>query len=200
MAAQGAFARISKLAEEAVSALLRENKSVSATESCTGGLIASLLTDVEGASEVFPGGFVTYSNAAKRTVGTDAEVISAEGVYSAACAEAMARAAMRAFGTDFAVGVTGTLGRIDPANADSLPGEVFFCILRRSDVSISAQRQQEKSLPLEGKVAAKPTDEGSPAAAEAAVTERLELDPSLPRPEAKLVVAEAVFTRLLALL
>ena len=166
MAAQGAFTRISKLAEEAVSALLRENKSVSATESCTGGLIASLLTDVKGASEVFPGGFVTYSNAAKRTVGTDAEVISAEGVYSAACAEAMARAAMRAFGTDFAVGVTGTLGRIDPANTDSLPGEVFFCILRGCE----------------------------------AHAERIALDPSLPRPEAKLVVAEAVFTRLLALL
>ena len=166
MAAQGAFTRVSKQAEELVGTLLREKKTVSLTESCTGGLLASLLTDIPGASEVFQGSFVTYSNAAKAAVGVDASVIEKDGVYSAACAEAMARAAQKAYKTDFAVGVTGTLGRVDPANADSTPGEVFFCILQ--------------------------SDTGS--------AESLSLDPSLPRPEAKLRTAEAIFTRLNQLL
>ena len=126
----GAFARVSKLAEESVHALLREKKTISVMESCTGGLVASLLTDISGASEVFPCGLATYSNAAKELAGVDAKLIEKEGVYSAACAEAMARAVQKMYGTDYAIGVTGTLGRVDPANKDSTPGEVFFCILR----------------------------------------------------------------------
>ena len=182
MAENSAFARVSKLAEKSVQALLREKKTIAVMESCTGGLVSSLLTDISGASEVFPCGLATYSNAAKVQSGVDAKLIETEGVYSAACAEAMARAVQKSCGTDYAVGVTGTLGRVDPANRDSIPGEVFFCILRAADDAQTANAAEGERTVYE------------------AFTERIELDPTLPRPAAKLAVAEAVFTRLLPLI
>ena len=182
MAENSAFARVSKLAEESVQALIRKKKTVSVMESCTGGLLSSLLTDISGASEVFPCGLATYSNAAKVTAGVDAGLIEKAGVYSAACAEAMARAVQKTYKTDYAVGVTGTLGRVDPANRDSTPGEVFFCVLRVDDDAQTANAAEGEQTVYE------------------AFTERIELDPTLPRPAAKLAVAEAVFTRLLPLL
>lgn len=112
-----------------VIARLREKRwTVSLMESCTGGCLADLLTDIPGASEVFPGGLVTYGNEAKVRCGVPRETLETYGVYSAETAAAMARAAMDAFGTDVSVGVTGSLNRADPANADSVPGEVWCAI------------------------------------------------------------------------
>ena len=182
MAENSAFARVSKLAEKSVQALLREKKTIAVMESCTGGLLSSLLTDISGASEVFPCGLAAYSNAAKVTAGVDAGLIETEGVYSAACAEAMAHAVQKTYKTDYAVGVTGTLGRVDPANRDSTPGEVFFCILRVDEAAQTASDTEGERTVYE------------------AFTERIELDPTLPRPEAKLTVAKAVLRRLLSLI
>ncbi len=187
-------------------------------ESCTGGLLSSLLTDISGASEVFPCGLATYSNAAKVTAGVDAKLIEREGVYSAACAEAMARAVRKTYGTDYAIGVTGTLGRVDPANRDSTPGEVFFCVLRAAkgektasaaegEQAVSDAKGEQSASDAKGERAVSAAEGAQPASdAEGeqtsyeAFTERIELDPTLPRPEAKLAVAEAVFTRLFPLL
>lgn len=112
-----------------------EDKGITITtmESCTAGLVASTITDTEGASAVFPGGFVTYSNDAKVKAGVDASIIDTYGVYSAECAEAMARAAQGAFGTDVAIGVTGTTGNVDPNNPGSTRGEVYYCILMNGE-------------------------------------------------------------------
>jgi len=80
-------------------------------ESCTGGLIAGLLTEVPGSSDVFERGFVTYSNAAKiGDLGVDRETIVRHGAVSAAVAEAMAAGALRASAADIAVAVTGIAG------------------------------------------------------------------------------------------
>ena len=97
-------------------------------ESCTSGFIASLLTDTEGASEVFRGSFVTYSNEAKILCGVPEEVIRVHGVYSKETAIAMATTCRGKFGTDVGIGVTGTFGNVDPANADSTPGIVYAAI------------------------------------------------------------------------
>ena len=133
--------------------------------------------------------------------------------YSAACAEAMARAVQNTCGTDYAIGVTGTLGRVDPANRDSTPGEVFFCILRTGErnrpaaaeqtaVTATGQETADASTAQAAvsTSAAQATAEATAQAAGEAFTERMELDPRLPRPEAKLAVAEAVLARLLSLL
>ena len=108
--------------------LIEKGRTITAMESCTAGLLASLITDTEGSSAVFKGSFVTYSNASKIRMGVSDSIIEHCGVYSAACAAAMAEAARTAFGADLAVGVTGTFGNADPNNAGSSPGEVFFAI------------------------------------------------------------------------
>ena len=112
-----------------VKRLIATHTTISTMESCTSGLIASMITDTEGASAIFPGGYVTYLNETKIFVGVDPKVIERYGVYSKECAEAMARTVQEKLHTDIAVGITGTTGNLDPNNADSVQGRVFFCIL-----------------------------------------------------------------------
>lgn len=108
--------------------LIKKKLSVSFMESCTGGLLASMLTDTEGASSVFKGSLVTYSNEMKIAAGVPEKVISTYGVYSAECARAMAQRCQTIYGTHLAVGITGTTGNVDPDNEDSVTGSVYFCI------------------------------------------------------------------------
>jgi nicotinamide-nucleotide amidase len=80
-------------------------------ESCTGGLIASLLTEFSGSSDVFERGFVTYSNAAKEeSLGVPHDLIVAHGAVSAEVARAMAQGALSHSRADLAVAVTGIAG------------------------------------------------------------------------------------------
>ncbi len=80
-------------------------------ESCTGGLIAALLTEIPGSSDVFERGFVTYSNEAKmELLGVPREIIDTHGAVSEACARAMAEGALRHSRADIAVSVTGIAG------------------------------------------------------------------------------------------
>ena len=80
-------------------------------ESCTGGLIAGLLTEIAGSSDVLERGFVTYANEAKtEMLGVPAEVIAREGAVSEATARAMAVGAIRHSHADIAVAVTGVAG------------------------------------------------------------------------------------------
>jgi len=80
-------------------------------ESCSGGLMAARVTDLEGASEYFAGGVVAYSNEAKaELLGVDPELIEAKGAVSPEVAEAMAIGALERFGADVAVSITGIAG------------------------------------------------------------------------------------------
>ncbi|MCI6537140.1 MAG: CinA family protein [Lachnospiraceae bacterium] len=117
-----------KQADDIVKKLIETHTTISTMESCTSGLIASMITDTEGASAIFPGGFVTYLNETKILIGVDANVIEQYGVYSGECAEAMAKTAQEKLHTDIAIGITGTTGNVDPNNADSVQGQVYFCI------------------------------------------------------------------------
>ena len=108
--------------------LIEKGITISSMESCTGGQIASLLTDTEGSSAVFKGALVTYRNDVKIKSGVPQSVIEQYGVYSAQTAEAMAEACKRNFDSDVSIGVTGSFGNVDPNNIDSVPGEVYFAI------------------------------------------------------------------------
>ena len=79
-----------KRADDIVKKLIDTHTTISTMESCTSGLIASMITDTEGASAIFPGGYVTYLNETKILNGVDANVIEKYGVYSRECANAMA--------------------------------------------------------------------------------------------------------------
>ncbi|MGQ9477425.1 MAG: CinA family protein [Candidatus Bipolaricaulia bacterium] len=98
--------------EEEIGALLRERGLTLATaESCTGGLLGHMITNVPGSSDYFLGGVVAYSNAAKeRLLGVRAETLAKEGAVSEAVALEMARGARRLFGADLALATTGIAG------------------------------------------------------------------------------------------
>ena len=82
-----------------------------AAESCTGGLIAKRITDLAGASAVFRGGVVSYTNDVKRDVlGVPQTLLDAYGAVSAPVAQAMAEGARHITGADLAVSVTGVAG------------------------------------------------------------------------------------------
>lgn len=97
-------------------------------ESCTGGLLASLLTDVEGKAHVFDRGFVTYSEDAKCELpGVAREQIDNFGAVSREVAVAMADGALRASGADIALAITGFSG---PGAPGDEPGLVHFACAR----------------------------------------------------------------------
>ncbi len=101
----------SSLAETVVGLLRSADATVAVAESCTGGLMAELLTAVSGASEVFDRGAVTYSNQAKQNwLGVAAVTLKRHGAVSAECARAMAEGMRRAAGTTHALAVTGIAG------------------------------------------------------------------------------------------
>ena len=91
--------------------LLRDSATVSVAESCTGGLIAKLLTDRAGASGYFNGGLVTYSNQAKiDLLGVNAATLESEGAVSKAVAAEMATNVRQKFGTTWGLSATGIAG------------------------------------------------------------------------------------------
>jgi nicotinamide-nucleotide amidase len=104
--------RIERTLPNPVVQLLREReRKLTVAESCTGGLIASLLTQIPGASAAFDAGFVTYSNAMKSAVlGVDAQTLEREGAVSEAVVLQMAAGALRVSGADYAIAVSGIAG------------------------------------------------------------------------------------------
>ena len=117
--------------------LIEKNLTITTMESATSGQIASLITDTEGSSAVLKGAFVTYCNEAKIMQGVPAEVLDTYTVYSKETAEAMTRACTEAYNADIGIGVTGTMGNIDPSNPDaSVPGQVYFAIGVKGDTVV----------------------------------------------------------------
>jgi nicotinamide-nucleotide amidase len=91
--------------------LTERSQTLALAESCTGGGLAHRVTNAPGASAVFPGGFVTYSNETKQKfLGVRAETLAAHGAVSEAVAREMAVGARSQLGADFAIAVTGIAG------------------------------------------------------------------------------------------
>jgi nicotinamide-nucleotide amidase len=115
--------------EQVVVRLLTEKKKTLAlAESCTGGGIANLVTNMPGASAVFLGGVVSYANSAKeKFLGVRAETLQQHGVMSEAVAREMAEGAREKFGADFAIAVTGIAGP-SGGTPDKPVGTVFIAL------------------------------------------------------------------------
>lgn len=115
--------------------LIEKNISITTMESCTSGQLASLISDTEGASGIMKGAFVTYSNEAKIKQGVPEETIDKYSVYSKETACAMAEACRKTYNADIGVGVTGSMGNVDPANAAaSIPGQVWFALSTKDKI------------------------------------------------------------------
>jgi nicotinamide-nucleotide amidase len=99
------------LAEAVGRAMARNKQTLAVAESCTGGLLAKMITDIPGSSDYFMQGWVTYSNDSKvRELGVPAELIERHGAVSPEVAEAMAKGARKTANADFAIGITGIAG------------------------------------------------------------------------------------------
>ena len=99
------------LERQVIAALKARGLTLAAAESCTGGLTAKRLTDVPGASAVFLGGVVSYTNGVKeRALGVPHDMLEEYGAVSWQVAEAMAEGACRAAQADFGVSTTGLAG------------------------------------------------------------------------------------------
>ena len=119
---------VSGLEETALHLCQARGLTLSAAESCTGGLIAKRLTDIPGASQTFLGGVVSYTNAVKQHVlGVPASLLETYGAVSAPVARAMAMGVRVLTGSDLALSVTGLAG---PAGDDrgSPVGTVFTAL------------------------------------------------------------------------
>ena len=158
--------------------LIDRKYTITTMESATSGQIASLITDTEGSSAVLKGAFITYSNEAKILQGVPAETIEKYTVYSRETAEAMAAACMKAFNAQIGIGVTGTMGNVDPANPEaSVPGQAYFAIGMHNGIGSE-----------DGTMSDQPVIESF----------HLELEPQPSRLMYKLAVAEEVYKVLIA--
>jgi nicotinamide-nucleotide amidase len=110
-------------------------------ESCTGGLVAALLTEVPGSSDVVERGFVTYSNEAKaEMLGVPADLIAAHGAVSEAVARAMAEGALAHSRADVAVSITGVAGPAGGSPAKPV-GLVHFGLAVRGRTTVHRERR-----------------------------------------------------------
>lgn len=99
------------LAARVLDANRAAHRTIALAESCTGGLVAAVLTENAGASDVFDRGFVTYSNEAKQqSLGVGEDILATFGAVSIATAWAMARGALEHSSADIAVSITGIAG------------------------------------------------------------------------------------------
>jgi nicotinamide-nucleotide amidase len=128
------------LGETLVDALGSAGRTLATAESCTGGWIAKVLTDVSGSSAVFGYGVVSYSNAAKsRLLGVSAATLERHGAVSEAVVIEMADGIRRLADSDFGVAVSGIAGP-DGGTDEKPVGTVWFAWATRDGVS--AERQE----------------------------------------------------------
>ncbi len=102
---------IKPLSKQLGKLLVRQGKTLSTAESCTGGMIAKIITDVPGSSKYFAGGVVSYSNEAKiKGLGVDGNLIERHGAVSEEVAYAMLKGIQSLMHTDCGIAVTGVAG------------------------------------------------------------------------------------------
>jgi len=119
-----------------VTHLQRLGKTIALAESCTGGLLATRITDVPGASRIFLGGVTAYTNAVKTSlVDIPAELIARHGVVSAEIAQALAANIRAKLGSDLGVGITGVAGP-GPDSEGNPEGLVYIALATQDGVEV----------------------------------------------------------------
>lgn len=114
--------------KEIVDKLKEKNKTISTMESCTGGGVANCITNIEGASEVLRFSAVTYSNEYKIKMGVSSDIIDKYSVYSTQTAREMSKNISLFSNSNYGVGVTGKLNRVDVNNLYGSDNTVYISI------------------------------------------------------------------------
>ncbi len=121
--------------------LKKNNLTISTMESCTGGFVANSITNIEGSSNVFNFGAVTYSNEYKIKLGVSKDIIDKYSVYSVEASKEMAKAISLYTNSDYGIGITGKLNREDNNNLFGNNNEIFVSIYDKNE-----DRYYSKSL------------------------------------------------------
>lgn len=111
-----------------VEKLIKLNKTISTMESCTGGALVNEITNVEGASNVIKFSAVTYSNEYKIKMGVSENIINTYSVYSRETAKEMSKKISDFTNSDYGVGITGKLNKLDPNNLVGKDDLIFVSI------------------------------------------------------------------------
>jgi PncC family amidohydrolase len=105
------YEELTQLSQEVGVQFLAAKMTCATAESCTGGLVGHLLTEISGSSAYFMGGAIVYSNEIKaKVLGVEQETLDTDGAVSYATAKQMAAGALRLYGVDVAVAITGIAG------------------------------------------------------------------------------------------
>lgn len=142
------------LVKDLVEKLIEENKTISTMESCTGGALANAITNIEGASEIFKYGAVTYSNEFKIKMNVSKEIINKYSVYSMQTANEMSYNISKFTNSNYGVGITGKLNRIDKNNPYGEDNVVFISIYDKANnkfynekvEAVKTSRKENKDL------------------------------------------------------
>ena len=119
--------------KEIIEILTRNNETISTMESCSGGAIANEITNIPGASEVFMFSAITYSNEYKVKMGVNKELIDKYTVYSKEVANEMSKVISEYTCSDYGIGITGKLNRVDIHNPYGSDNIVYISIYSKKD-------------------------------------------------------------------
>ena len=113
---------------DVVNLLIEKKMTIATMESCTGGFVASSITDIDGSSSVLKFSAVTYSNEYKIKMGVSKEVIAKYSVYSMNVARVMAKKISDFANSDIGVGITGKINRVDENNLFGDDNKIYYAI------------------------------------------------------------------------
>ncbi len=128
--------QLTELATKVVEKLKNENKTLGLAESCTGGWLSKIITDVSGASSVYLGGICSYSNTVKMNLlGVKEDTLKLYGAVSEQTAREMAIGARKALGSDIGVGITGIAGPLSD-NTNKSVGLIYVAVAYEDTVTV----------------------------------------------------------------
>lgn len=114
--------------KDVVNLLIEKKMTIATMESCTGGFVASSITDIDGSSNVLKFSAVTYSNEYKIKMGVSKEAIDKYSVYSMNVAREMAKNISDFANSDIGVGITGKINRVDENNLFGDDNKIYYAI------------------------------------------------------------------------
>lgn len=127
---------MNKLLNQIAKTLIKRKLSLSVCESCTGGMLGTLITGEPGSSKYFCGGVIAYSNEVKqRVVGVRQATLRKYGAVSAEVAREMAQGVLKRFKADISISITGIAGPTGGTKKKPV-GLVYFCVATRQHVAV----------------------------------------------------------------
>ena len=143
--------------KQVVDKLKEKKKTISTMESCTGGGVANSITNIEGASEVLRFSAVTYSNEYKIKMGVSSDVTDKYSVYSIETAREMSKNISFFSNSNYGVGVTGKLNRVDINNLYGSDNTVYISIYDKDNdkyydydlVVTESSREENKNIVID---------------------------------------------------